>query len=95
MDRETAAIMTQSKSAGTAVVLTLFFGGLGLLYATVKGGLVMIVVDALCFLSILVGIGLILVPIARIVSVIIAVTAVQEHNRRLVSGAAERSVGTA
>ena len=86
MDREAAAILTQSKSVGTAVVLTLFFGGLGLLYATVKGGVIMLIVDIVCLLSLLIGIGLVLIPIARVVSVIVAVNSVQAHNRRLISG---------
>lgn len=35
-------MMQQPKSLGLAIALTIFFGPLGLLYATVKGGLIMI-----------------------------------------------------
>ena len=35
-------MMQQPKSLGLAIALTIFFGPLGLLYATVKGGVIMI-----------------------------------------------------
>ena len=37
-------VVQQPKSLGLAIALTIFFGPLGLLYATVKGGLIMIMV---------------------------------------------------
>lgn len=86
MDREAAAILAQSKSVGTAVVLTLLFGGLGLLYASIKGGIIVMIVDAICILLMFAAVGFVLLPIARVVAVIIAVNAVQGHNKRLVAG---------
>lgn len=85
MDQQTATILTQSKSTGVAVILALLFGGLGLLYATVKGGIIMSIVTVVAWITIVVGIGLILVPICHLVSVIWAVTAVNAHNQSLIA----------
>ncbi len=85
MDQQTAAILTQSKSTGLAVVLALLFGGFGLLYATVKGGVIMSIVTFLAWILVFVGIGVVLVPICNIVSVIWAITAVSKHKQELVA----------
>lgn len=85
MDREAAAIITQSKSVGTAVVLTLLFGGLGLLYASVKGGIIMLIIDVICVVLMLAAVGFFLLPLSRVIAVVIAVKAVQGHNQRLVA----------
>lgn len=46
------------RSVGVAFLLTLFFGPIGLLYATVTGGLVMIAVELMVFLLGVVTLGL-------------------------------------
>jgi len=67
------------KSMGVATLLAFFFGPLGLLYATVKGGLIMMAVGLLIGV-ITVGLGLILIwPVC----VVWAAMATKNHNGRL------------
>lgn len=88
MDRATATIITQSKSLAAAVVLALFFGGLGLFYASVPGGTILTVIAVVIGLLAIptLGLALALLPVLHLVAVIWAVVAVQEHNKRLVAG---------
>ena len=65
-------VVQNQKSAGLAIVLALFFGPLGLFYATVSGGAIM------CVISIIVGIftmgiGLIFTQIACVIWAVMAV----------------------
>ncbi len=86
MDRTTAAIMIQSKNMGLAIVLTLLFGGIGLFYATIAGGIIMsilmIITLIIAFLTL--GIGAILFIPLNIICIIWAVVAVNKHNKKLV-----------
>lgn len=67
------------KSMGAALVLTFLFGPLGLLYATVPGGLIMMVVSLLVAVVTL-GAGLLVVwPI----TMLWAAFKVQAHNNRI------------
>ena len=85
MDKDSAMILTQSKSMGLGVVLTLFFGGLGVFYASILGGIVMTLAQlvslALCF----VFIGLILLPIVHVVALIWTIVAINSHNQKLLA----------
>jgi hypothetical protein len=86
MDKETAVILTKTKSTATAVILTLFFGGLGLFYASIVGGIVMTILEILCIVVgvFTFGLGFLLIPVIHIVTLIWAVVAVKKHNSRLV-----------
>jgi len=94
MDRETAVILTQSKSAGVSVLLTLVFGGLGLFYISTMAGLVMTVIEV-----ILVGIailtlglgGLLLIPF-HIICLIWSIVGVRRHNERLLETATQSAI---
>lgn len=86
IDSGTAAILTQSKSAGVAILLTLLFGGLGLFYASILGGLVItgaqfVVVILGVFTA---GIGMALLLPLQLVAMVWAVVAVNSHNKQLV-----------
>lgn len=76
-------IVGKAKSTGTAFILAFLFGPLGLLYATVPGGLIMIVLALILFFVLpLVG------PIITwIVSIIWAVAAANAANSKLHSQA--------
>ena len=88
-----AAIMIQAKSTGVAAVLTLFFGGLGLLYASISGGIIMSLVEVfLWFIALItLGIGSILLLPFHAVCVIWAIMAVGSHNKRLLAQSMQRN----
>ncbi|MBM2813430.1 MAG: hypothetical protein HW421_192 [Ignavibacteria bacterium] len=73
------------KSRGASVLLTIFFGGLGLLYATTKGGIIMTIVEVinlfLCFLVI----GFFLLPIIHIITIVWGLKAVDSYNKELIA----------
>jgi hypothetical protein len=89
MDKSAAAIMVQAKSSGVAIVLTIFFGGLGLLYATIIGGIVMTILEiiALIITFITFGIGFFLFIPIHIISVIWAIIAIKQHNIKIIAKA--------
>jgi hypothetical protein len=71
-----------TKSLGAALALTFFFGPLGLFYASVTGGVVMLIVSIL-FAVLTYGISiLVTVPVCMIW----AAVAVSNHNARLAAG---------
>ena len=87
---QTIVIVGQNKkSTGVALLLSLFFGPLGLLYASVSGGIIMLVVSLFVGFVTL-GIGLI---VTNIICVIWAVIAVQNHNKKSTQ-AVQQSSGT-
>lgn len=90
MGKETAKILAQSKNLGLGMVLAIIFGFLGLFYASIKGGLIMAVVELVCIiLSIMtffmtLGFGaIILIPACHIACAIWANVAIKNHNAAL------------
>lgn len=87
MDKNAAIIMTQTKSVAAAVLLPLFFGGLGVFYSSAMGGVVMtivtLVVWGIAFVTF--GLGTILIPIVHLVAVAWSVAATNGYNQRLIS----------
>lgn len=78
---QSIVIMTTQKSMGVALLLAFFFGPLGLLYASVLGGIVMFVLSVIVGVLTL-GFGLLVMwPI----TVIWAAIAVNSHNKKLTS----------
>lgn len=75
------------KSMAAAVILTILFGPLGLLYASVTGGLVLLVIDLIAipvsFLTL--GMGAVIFPIVWILSVVWAVLAVQGKDQQVIT----------
>lgn len=68
----TVVVMKSSKSTGVAIILALLFGPLGLLYASVKGGIIMFFATGiLAFFTL--GIGLLICWPACVVWAAVAV----------------------
>jgi hypothetical protein len=88
MDAKAARILTQSKSVGLAVVLTIIFGGFGLLYASIGGGILMLILEILAWVVTILtlGLGAPLLIILHIVSLIWAIVSTNSHNKRLITG---------
>lgn len=74
-----------AKSPGLAFVLTLLFGGLGMMYVTIPGGLFAFAVDIALYVFGLVtlGIGYVFLVVWRILCLIYVVVTVNKQNRRL------------
>ena len=89
MDRSGVSVMVQAKSMGLAVALALFFGGLGLLYATITGGIIMLILQLCAFVIAIFTLGfggILFIPI-HIISVIWAMVAVKKYNEKLITKA--------
>ncbi|MGZ5428753.1 MAG: hypothetical protein ACXW5U_06530 [Thermoanaerobaculia bacterium] len=70
------------KSVGIAIVLTFFFGPLGMLYSTIAGALTMFVLNVLAiFLT--AGLGLL---VTWPIGIVWAAVAASSHNKRLLAG---------
>ena len=77
-------IVTQQKSMGAALILTFLFGPLGLFYASIIGGIVMLILTVIIGILTL-GVGFFF---GWFVSIIWAAIAVNGHNKRALMGAA-------
>jgi hypothetical protein len=76
---QTIMVVSKQKSAGIAFLLTFFFGPLGLLYASVAGGIIMIILSLVIGIFTL-GIGLI---IGWVISIVWAMVAVNMYNKKM------------
>ena len=75
-------VVASTKSVGVAIVLSFFFGPLGMLYSTVSGGLIMMAVSFV-FALVTMGLGLLITwPIC----IIWAARAAKAHNAKLLQG---------
>ncbi len=82
-------IVTPTKSLGLALLLTIFFGPLGMFYVTIPGGIVMTIVAFFFFLIALItaGIGVILFPFFIWLPCIIwTIIATKKYNQKLLEG---------
>ncbi len=68
------------KSEGVSIVLTILFGGLGLLYSTIKGGIIMTIVEIINLFLCCIIIGFFLWPVIHIIAVIWGLKAVRASN---------------
>lgn len=85
MNDQTALLLAQRKSPGVAVLLALLFGGFGLFYASIPGGLLMSIATmaGMLFAMLTLGLGaFILIPI-WIISLLWATLATSSYNKRL------------
>ena len=71
------------KSVGVSVVLTILFGGLGLIYSTIVGGIIMTIIELINIVLCFFVIGFILLPIIHLISVIWGVVAINKYNSDL------------
>lgn len=80
--QQTIIMMGQSKkSPALAFILSFFFGPLGLLYASVSGGIIMLLIDIPVFFLTF-GFGLIF---TNLICVVWAMIAVSNHNKKSVA----------
>lgn len=85
MDRDTAVILTQSKSTGVAVLLTILFGGIGLFYTSTQAGIWMTIIEFILITITIftLGIGVILLVPFHIACLIMAISGVKKSNANL------------
>ena len=74
---ENVVVTLSPKSVGISLILTFFFGGLGLLYSNIKGGIIIIIISLICALFL----PLLIIP--WIASMIWGVTSVKKYNEKL------------
>lgn len=82
-------IIAQSpKSLGIGLILTALFGGLGMFYSSITGGIIMSIVEGITFLITVCtfGFGLILFIPVHIVSMVWTAIAINSYNKNLFSG---------
>ncbi len=72
-----------TKSVGVSVVLSIIFGGLGLLYSDVKAGVIMSIIQFINFWLCFIFIGLFLIPVIHLVCVAWGVLAVNKYNKEM------------
>jgi hypothetical protein len=85
MSNETLLFLSQRKSVGVGVLLTLLFGGFGVFYASVVGGAILSALQVLFFVIALLTLGLggiLFIPL-WIVALIVTCVAIEGHNKRL------------
>ncbi len=80
-------VQMMSKNVGIAAILALFFGGLGLLYVTIIGGVIGALVEIVLFILVIFtgGLGLIVYIPWHLVCAIIAIVMANAHNKRLLN----------
>ena len=85
MEKESSrpvVVMTPTKSAGVAIILTVLFGPLGMFYSTIWGAIIMSILTLIVGI-VTVGLGLIVMwPIA----IIWGAVAAGSYNKKLASG---------
>ncbi len=82
-ENQANVVITRSpKSQGIGLILTFLFGSLGLFYASVVGGIIMLIVEVVVAVLTL-GIGLIA---THFVCLIWSLIAVSNYNKKLLSG---------
>ena len=75
-------VVTSTKNMGVSILLTVIFGPLGMLYSTIPGAIVMIIVSVIVGI-LTVGLGLIITwPIC----IIWAAIATSNYNKKLAAG---------
>ena len=82
-------IARSPKSMGIGLMLTLLFGPIGLLYATISGGIIMIIVDSVFALIGLFTFGFslfITIPTVNLICMAWAYVKINKYNAELLSG---------
>ena len=85
MDSQAARIQLQQKSLFLALILTIFFGGLGVLYVSIIAGIIFTILEGILWVITFLtfGFGYFLVVFLHVVCVIYAAIAVNSHNKKL------------
>lgn len=89
-DNQQYIVMKSPKSLGIGLILTFFFGPIGLFYATISGAVIMLIIDAIFAVIgfITAGISLVVTaPLVNLVCMIWAYLKIKSYNRDLINGA--------
>jgi len=89
-DNQQYIVMKSPKSLGIGLILTFFLGPIGLFYASIFGGIVMLVIDAIFAVIgfITAGISLVVTaPLVNLVCMIWAYVKINSYNKDLMNGA--------
>ena len=89
-DNQQYIVMKSPKSLGIGLILTFLLGPIGLFYASIFGGIVMLVVDGIFALIgfITAGISLVVTaPFVNLVCMIWAYVKINNYNKALMAGA--------
>lgn len=83
-------VMRSPKSLGIGLILTFFFGPIGLFYATISGAIIMLIIDAIFavigFLTL--GYSLIVTaPLVNLACMVWAYVKINSYNKALIDGA--------
>ena len=83
--QQVVVVVQERKSLIAAILLAFFFNSLGLLYASITGGIILTIVNAvfLIIAFITLGLGSILFGITWVISIIWAVVAVNSYNDKV------------
>ena len=76
-------VAVSPKNVGLAIVLAVFFGPLGMLYATIPGAIILFLVDIVGVLTAAILIGFPILIVSYIAGIIWAAMAASGHNKRL------------
>lgn len=87
-DDKTAKVLVaamERKNLALGVFLTLFFGGFGVFYASILGGIIMGIVEFILWIITIItfGFGLILLIPAHIIAVVWSIVAINSHNKKI------------
>ena len=89
-DNQQYIVMKSPKSLGIGLILTFFFGPIGLFYATISGAVIMLIIDAIFAVIgfITAGISLVVTaPLVNLVCMIWAYVKINSYNKDLMNGA--------
>ena len=81
-ENQRVVVVVSPKSVGISILLTFFFGPLGMLYSTVAGGLIMLLVSVV-LAAITAGISLLL---THPICIIWGAVAASSHNKKMLAG---------
>jgi hypothetical protein len=86
MDRESVAVMMETKSVALGIILALFFGGLAVFYVSIAGGIIMGIITAIAWFITFVTFGfggIVMIPLVHGIALIWVIVGVNNHNKRL------------
>lgn len=79
-----SVVVIPTKSVGIAILLTFFFGSLGLFYSTIAGAIIMLLIELLIFVFSLatLGFGLALFSVTHLVCIVWGAAAAHNYNKK-------------
>ena len=84
-ENQQVIVTRNTKNVGIALILTFIFGSLGMFYSTVKGGLIMMIIQALLIIFTL-GVGFFFIFLLNPICMIWAAISANSYNKKLLQG---------